>query len=197
MKVFEVFEDGDGDHTASQWQARVDDDSSASENPPSDAPLEHGHFSTREDVADNTLTQTHSEALERVPLPKVYHARYHRGYRSSSSSPSSSPSPSPSLSSRPHSPYRARPGYPGAGGIYDVESEGADLVDTGESSPPEWVQQNTVLGDDMATELLIAHSIEHRVLKSGPEKVVLICPSGPPPSSHPSQEKAQGQFRWL
>jgi hypothetical protein len=70
-------------------------------------------------------------------------------------------------------------------------------VDTGEPLPPEWVQPTTVLEDGTATELLIAHSIEHRVLKSGPERIVLICPSGPPPSSHPSQEKAQGQFRWL
>jgi hypothetical protein len=183
--VMEAHGDNDG--------PTVEDDSSASVVTISNSPFDHDdYFSKGREVPNNAFRRSHFEAAEREYLREPHGSRYRSRY----GSPSPSPSPRPYARSSSSS-SRARPEYPEAGSIYDVESEGDDPVDTGEPLPPEWVQPTTVLEDGTATELLIAHSIEHRVLKSGPERIVLICPSGPPPSSHPSQEKAQGQFRWL
>lgn len=88
-----------------------------------------------------------------------------------------------------------RPESPKASSVYDVDSDRDDFHDN--ELPPEWVQPKTSLEDGTATELLVAHSIEHRISKSGAEKIVLVCPSAPPPSTRPRQEKAQEQFRWL
>jgi hypothetical protein len=83
--------------------------------------------------------------------------------------------------------------------IYDVDSDQDDLGATGGALPQEWVRPKAALDDGTATELVVAHSIEHRVFKSGPEMIALVCSSGPPAAIPTAQEQQPHAhlFRWL
>ncbi|KAK4033786.1 hypothetical protein C8A01DRAFT_39756 [Parachaetomium inaequale] len=99
----------------------------------------------------------------------------------------------------PASTSRRRSPSPGEWGLYDIDSDGDESKGPGGPPPQEWTKPRSVLEDDMATELIVAQSIEHRVYKSGSEEIVLASPSRPPLSGSAGQEaeKSRAQFRWL
>lgn len=83
---------------------------------------------------------------------------------------------------------------------YDIDLDGDQSRGPDEPLPREWIQPSTILEDGTATELIVAQSIEHRLSKSGLERIVLLSPSRPPPSSGSTgqeREKSRVQFRWL
>jgi hypothetical protein len=96
---------------------------------------------------------------------------------------------------------RGRSLSPSEWGTYDIDLDGDELRNPEEPPPQEWTQPRTILDDNTATELIVAQSIEHRVSKSGLERIVLMFPSRPPPSSGSARgqerEKSQVQLRWL
>ncbi|GAB1318623.1 hypothetical protein MFIFM68171_08833 [Madurella fahalii] len=101
--------------------------------------------------------------------------------------------------SREYSP-RGRSPSPSEWSTYDIDLDGDEPRSPDEPLPQEWTQPRTILEDGTATELIVAQSIEHRLSKSGLERIVLLSPSRPPPSSGSTsqeREKSRVQFRWL
>ncbi|KXX76191.1 Magnesium transport protein CorA [Madurella mycetomatis] len=101
--------------------------------------------------------------------------------------------------SREYSP-RGRSQSPSEWSRYDIDLDGDESRSPDEPLPQEWTQPRTILEDGTATELIVAQSIEHRLSKSGLERIVLLSPSRPPPSSGSTgqeREKSRVQFRWL
>ncbi|KAL1840531.1 hypothetical protein VTJ49DRAFT_352 [Mycothermus thermophilus] len=78
--------------------------------------------------------------------------------------------------------------------IYHTDS---DKEDNPDDAAPQWTQPKTTLERDITTELLVAHSIEHRTSKSGRERIVMICPSVPPSSTPKHREMPLPNLRWL
>lgn len=105
----------------------------------------------------------------------------------------------PRSRSREHD-LRIRSPSPSEWSTYDIDLDSNEPRSPDEPLPQEWTQPRTILEDNTATELIMAQSIEHRVSKSGLERIVLLSPSRPPPSSgltSQEREKSRVQFRWL
>ena len=93
-----------------------------------------------------------------------------------------------------------RPRSPESGSVYNIDFDANELAVTDEPLPKEWVQPKTTLEDGTATELVVAHSVQHRVSKSKPDKIALVCSSEPlnsDPTSIIQDRESQDSFRWL
>jgi hypothetical protein len=78
--------------------------------------------------------------------------------------------------------------------VYDLESE-EDEADQAEA--PEWSLPKTTLEEGVTTELLVAHGIEHRLTRTGAERIVMFCSPKAPPSQNIGKQKGSPRFRWL
>jgi hypothetical protein len=85
----------------------------------------------------------------------------------------------------------------GDGTAYDVEFEIASSAHR--PAPKEWTEQVSSVDageHQVKTELLVIHSMEHRVSKAGAERILVFCPDIPGPRNA-ADASGLGASRWL